>query len=125
MVQRPEFAVDQSSWKSGRLCAPLPRVSVDFIRARYAGDASSSPSYQPSFEQGFTRQGKGRGYMCTMKALHVGLVADPAAPTRMAHRIKDLDSPESEQQGAWDIEVVSRPFTTGSEDVYTALARLG
>jgi hypothetical protein len=42
----------------------------------------------------------------------------------MAHRIKDLDPPKSEHHGAWDIEVVSEPFTTGSEDVDTALARL-
>jgi hypothetical protein len=63
--------------------------------------------------------------MCIMKSIHVGLVADPAAPTEVAHRIKDLDTPEGEQQGAWDIEVVSEPFTTGSEDLDTALARLG
>ncbi|MBY9073861.1 hypothetical protein K1X13_03405 [Nocardioides sp. WL0053] len=60
-----------------------------------------------------------------MKPIHVGLVADPASPTQMAHRIKDLDPPTGEHHGAWDIEVVSEPFTTGSEDVDTALARLG
>lgn len=63
--------------------------------------------------------------MCTMKPLHVGLVADPASPTQMAHRIKDLDPPKGEHHGAWDIQVVSEPFTTGSEDVDAALARLG
>jgi hypothetical protein len=42
----------------------------------------------------------------------------------MAHRIKDLDPPKGGQHGAWDFEVVSEPFTTGSEDVDTALARL-
>ena len=60
-----------------------------------------------------------------MKPLHVGLVADPASPTQMADRIKDLDPPKGDHHGAWDIEVVSEPFTTGCEDVDTALARLG
>jgi hypothetical protein len=59
-----------------------------------------------------------------MKPIHVGLVADPALPTQMAHRIKDLGPPKGEHHGAWDIEVVSEPFTTGSEDVDAALARL-
>jgi hypothetical protein len=59
-----------------------------------------------------------------MKPIRVGLVADPAAPTEMAHRISDLDPPGSEADGAWDIDVVSEPFTTGSEDVDTALGRL-
>jgi hypothetical protein len=43
----------------------------------------------------------------------------------MAHRIKDLDPPKGEHHGGWDIEVVSEPFTTGSEDVDSALSRLG
>jgi hypothetical protein len=60
-----------------------------------------------------------------MKPIHIGLVADPASPTQMAHRIKDLAPPKGEHQGAWNIEVVSEPFTTGSEGVGTALARLG
>ncbi len=34
----------------------------------------------------------------------------------MAHRIKDLDPPRGEQPGSWEIEVVSEPFTTGSEE---------
>ena len=57
-----------------------------------------------------------------MKTIHVGLVADPASPTEIACRISDLESPGGD---GWDIEVVSEPFTTGSEDVDTALARLG
>jgi uncharacterized membrane protein len=60
-----------------------------------------------------------------MKPIHVGLVADPASPTQMAHRIKDLDPPKGEHHDTWDIEVVSEPFTTGCEDVDTALERLG
>jgi hypothetical protein len=59
-----------------------------------------------------------------MKPIHIGLVADPASPTEMAHRISDLDPPGGEDADAWDIEVVSEPFTTGSEDVDTALGRL-
>lgn len=58
-----------------------------------------------------------------MKPIHVGLVADPASPTAMAHRLSDLDPP-GDDDGAWVIEVVSEPFTTGSEDVDTALGRL-
>ena len=60
-----------------------------------------------------------------MKPIHVGLVADPASPTEIARRIGDLDPPGGEDRDAWDIEVVSEPFTTGCEDVDTALARLG
>ena len=59
-----------------------------------------------------------------MKPIHVGLVADPASPTKVAHRMGNLDPPAGEGRCAWDIEVVSEPFTTGSEDVDTALARL-
>jgi hypothetical protein len=57
-----------------------------------------------------------------MKPIHVGLVADPAAPTEVARRMSDLDPPDPD--AAWDIEVVSEPFTTDCEDVDTALARL-
>jgi hypothetical protein len=60
-----------------------------------------------------------------MKPIHVGLVADPASPTKIAHRLSDLDPPGGEDRGTWNIEVVSEPFTTGSEDVDTALERLG
>ena len=59
-----------------------------------------------------------------MQPIHVGLVADPASPTAMAHRLSDLDPPGGDDGGAWVIEVVSEPFTIGSEDVDTALGRL-
>jgi len=59
-----------------------------------------------------------------MKLINVGLVADPAKPTEIARRIRDLDPPGGEGRDAWDIEVVSEPFTMGSEDVDTAVARL-
>src|SRR3954447_11921645 len=60
-----------------------------------------------------------------MKPIHVGLVADPAAPTEIARRLRDLDPPRGVDGRGWDIELVSEPFTTGSEDADTALARLG
>jgi len=57
-----------------------------------------------------------------MESIRVGLVADPAAPTEIARSMTDL-SPADASDG-WDIEVVSEPFTTGSEDVQTAVGRL-
>ncbi|MFJ4284332.1 hypothetical protein ACIPY0_01640 [Paenarthrobacter nicotinovorans] len=59
-----------------------------------------------------------------MKPLQVGLMADPAAPTQLAHRLCDLKPPGGKGHPEWNIEVVSEPFSTGSEDVDTALARL-
>ena len=64
------------------------------------------------------------GYSDAVEPIHVGLVADPAKPTDIARRIGDLDSPGGENRRAWDIEVVSEPFTVASEDVDTALTRL-
>jgi len=60
-----------------------------------------------------------------MEPIRVGLVADPASPTVIAPRISDGGSPGAEDRGVWDIEVVSEPFTIGSEHVDTAVARLG
>jgi hypothetical protein len=60
-----------------------------------------------------------------MKPLRLGLVADPASPTEIARRMTDLEPPGGKDPGAWNIEVVSEPFTMGCEDVATALARLG
>jgi len=57
-----------------------------------------------------------------MESIRVGLVADPAAPTEIARSMTDL-SPADASDG-WDIDVVSEPFTTGSEDVQTAVGRL-
>jgi hypothetical protein len=62
--------------------------------------------------------------MAGMTPIHVGLVADPAFPTKIARRLRDLEPPEDEGPSAWDIEVVSEPFTTGFEDVDTAVAHL-
>src|SRR3954451_6376921 len=59
-----------------------------------------------------------------MKLINVGLVADPASPTEIASRMSDLDAPGGEDRDAWSVEVVSEPFTTGCEDVDTAVARL-
>ena len=54
--------------------------------------------------------------------MRVGLVADPAAPTEIAQGMTDLNPPDGSD--TWDITVVSEPFTTGSEDVDTAVGRL-
>ena len=57
-----------------------------------------------------------------MESIRVGLVADPAAPTAIARGMTDLSPFDGSD--AWDITVVSEPFTTGSEDVETAIGRL-
>ncbi|UFN45109.1 hypothetical protein [Nocardioides okcheonensis] len=57
-----------------------------------------------------------------MKNIRVGLVADPAAPTAIARRMRDVSPPHGDV--SWDITVMSEPFTTGSEDVETAVGRL-
>src|SRR5215203_3085052 len=62
------------------------------------------------------------GYRAGMRTITVGLVADPASPTQVARRLGDLDPPRDSD--AWDVEMVSEPFTTGSEDAGTALDRL-
>ena len=59
-----------------------------------------------------------------MKPLHVGLVADPALPTKIARRMSNLEPLGGEGRDSWHVEVVSEPFATGSEDVDTALGRL-
>lgn len=62
------------------------------------------------------------GYPTRMDSIRVGLVADPAAPTEIARDMTDL----SPRDGAdtWDVTVASEPFTTGSEDIDTAMGRL-
>jgi hypothetical protein len=60
-----------------------------------------------------------------MNTIHVGIMADPESPTEIARRMSDLEPPGGEDRDAWNIEVVSEPFTTGCEDVDTAVARLG
>jgi len=57
-----------------------------------------------------------------MKSYRVGIVADPAAPTEIAQGMTDLSPRDGSE--TWDITVVSEPFTTGSEDVETAVGRL-
>ncbi|NYG07967.1 hypothetical protein BJ986_002454 [Phycicoccus badiiscoriae] len=59
-----------------------------------------------------------------MERLRVGLVADPAKPSEIAHRIRDAHAPDHHDGLAWEIDVVSTPFTAASEDVDTALERL-
>jgi hypothetical protein len=57
-----------------------------------------------------------------MESIRVGLVADPAAPTAIARGMTDLSPLDGGDP--WEITVVSEPFTTGSEDVETAMGRL-
>jgi len=59
-----------------------------------------------------------------MKPIQVGLMADPAAPTEIAQQLSDLGPPGGGDREAWDIEIVSEPFSMDCEDVDTALARL-
>lgn len=59
-----------------------------------------------------------------MVSIRVGIVADPASPTDVARRMTDLVAPDGGDPMAWDIELLSEPFTLGSEDVDIALARL-
>jgi hypothetical protein len=58
-----------------------------------------------------------------MDPIRVGLVADPAKPTAIARRMGE-QSPKDDGRPAWDIEVISEPFTTACEDVETPLSRL-
>jgi hypothetical protein len=57
--------------------------------------------------------------------VHVGLVADPDKPTEVARQFGDSFPPERGDGQGWDIDVVSEPFTDSTEDVDTALSRLG
>jgi hypothetical protein len=58
-----------------------------------------------------------------MDILRIGLVADPAQPTRLAHHYSDRVTDDDDQPHR-RVEVVSEPFTLSSEDVGTALSRL-
>ena len=64
------------------------------------------------------------GSVLAMQPFRVGLVADPASPTAIARRIRDQVPADDWARRAWDIELVSEPFTTGCEDVDTAVERL-
>jgi hypothetical protein len=57
-----------------------------------------------------------------MESVRVALVADPAAPTEIANGMADLGPLDGDD--TWDVTVVSEPFTTGSEDLRTAVDRL-
>jgi hypothetical protein len=57
-----------------------------------------------------------------MKPIRIGLVADPAAPTKIARGMTDLAPLDGSR--AWDVALLSEPFTTGSEDIDTAMGRL-
>jgi hypothetical protein len=57
-----------------------------------------------------------------MRTLRIGLVAEPAAPTAVARRLSGL-GPTGSDDG-WEVDVESEAFTTGSEEVDDAVARL-
>lgn len=59
-----------------------------------------------------------------MEPIRVGLVADPASPTEIARGMGDLGPPSGPDRARWDVDVVSEPFTVGSEEVGTAIDRL-
>ena len=59
-----------------------------------------------------------------MATVHVGLVADPAKPTQVARGFDDLQRSDGNGRDAWDLEVLSEPFTVACEDAQAALARL-
>jgi hypothetical protein len=65
-----------------------------------------------------------RGYQCDMEPIHVGIVADPAKPTDIAHDFIGSDPLDVADRQPWDLELVSEPFTVSCEDVDTALSRL-
>ncbi|MFP3462555.1 hypothetical protein R5O87_17065 [Arthrobacter globiformis] len=52
------------------------------------------------------------------------MMADPAAPTKIARLLSDIQPPSGDDREGWDIELVSEPFAMDCEDVETALARL-
>jgi hypothetical protein len=58
-----------------------------------------------------------------MDPIRVGLVADPAKPTAIARRI-GKHPPNGDGRLAWNVEVISEPFTAACEDVETPLSRL-
>lgn len=55
--------------------------------------------------------------------VRIGLVADPAAPTVVAHHIARSDPADAESD-RWDVEVLSEPFTFGFEDLDRAVDHL-
>ncbi|KJL28835.1 hypothetical protein [Microbacterium oxydans] len=59
-----------------------------------------------------------------MEPIRAGLVADPASPTVVARRMTGLTPPLEAEADGWIVELVSEPFTLGSEDVDIALERL-
>src|SRR4051812_45791014 len=90
-------------------------------RHAHTGAVTPPRTFRPRFQRVCTESD---GYGHLMKPIHVGLVADPHAPTQVAHRLEDLDPPHDENREHWDIEILSEPFTIGCEDFDTAVAHL-
>jgi hypothetical protein len=59
-----------------------------------------------------------------MNVIRVGLIADPALPTQIARTIGGGHRSVGDDRLAYDVDVVSEPFTTECEDIDTALRRL-
>lgn len=59
-----------------------------------------------------------------MDPIRIGLVADPDTPTLLARQIDERHRARPDRSDAWAVDVVSEAFTTGFEDVATALERL-
>ena len=59
-----------------------------------------------------------------MERIHVGLVADPAAPTQVARDFVDRHAHDGHRHPAWDVEMLSEPFTLACEDVDSVMSRL-
>jgi hypothetical protein len=59
-----------------------------------------------------------------MDTVRVGLLADPGKPSEIARRFGADHSSDERGHPAWDIDVLTEPFTEATEDVDTALSRL-
>ena len=52
-----------------------------------------------------------------MKPIRVGLVADPASPTKMARTMTDLRPPDGDDRDGWDIEAAPRVHVWRNREV--------
>ncbi|WP_418064215.1 hypothetical protein [Pimelobacter simplex] len=59
-----------------------------------------------------------------MQPLSIGLVADPAKPTQIVRGFEEHHAKGDDDRHAWDVEVLSEPFTVACESTDTVLSRL-